>query len=119
MNKELLEQFKTNLLEEKGRIENDIKATGATRNKTKGRWKIKIPFFGSWGTIEQNEAADQVEEYIGELSMEKELEARLKDIEDALEKIEKGNYGVCEKCSKDIEIERLKANPEARTHTKC
>ena len=119
MDKELIEQLKTKLLEEKSRIENDIKASGGVKNKVKGKWRIKIPFFGSGRTSEEEANADQVEEYITELSVEKELEERLANINDALSKIEKGEYGVCENCKKEIDIERLKANPEARTCVKC
>lgn len=38
-------------------------------------------------------------------------EKELKDIEHALNEIEKGNYGQCEKCGIDIPLERLKALP--------
>jgi DnaK suppressor protein len=41
------------------------------------------------------------------------------DIEDALERIENGNYGKCDNCSAEISIERLKALPFAKTCMKC
>jgi DnaK suppressor protein len=53
------------------------------------------------------------------------LELKLRDVDIALEKIQKdlpaeaGNYGKCEKCGKEIEEERLKAVPEARLCIKC
>jgi RNA polymerase-binding transcription factor DksA len=43
----------------------------------------------------------------------------LRDINLALEKIKKGNYGICEKCGKEIEIDRLEAIPEARFCKNC
>ena len=43
----------------------------------------------------------------------------LMDIDEALIKIEKGKYGKCEKCSKDISIERMKALPFAKKCIKC
>lgn len=43
----------------------------------------------------------------------------LMDIEDALSKIESGKYGKCDKCTKDISIERLKAIPFAKLCIKC
>ena len=42
------------------------------------------------------------------------VEAELKDIDDALRKLEQGNYGVCEACGKPIDPERLEAKPWAR-----
>lgn len=47
------------------------------------------------------------------------LGERLKKIEKALEKIEKGNYGLCEKCGKEIEEVRLKIDPAAEFCRKC
>jgi RNA polymerase-binding transcription factor DksA len=46
-----------------------------------------------------------------------ELELRLKDINDALNKIERadGSYGKCETSGEMIEEDRLMANPAART----
>jgi len=37
----------------------------------------------------------------------------------ALEKIEKGRYGNCEKCGKEIDEKRLKISPEARFCLNC
>ena len=43
------------------------------------------------------------------------LEAEIAEIDAALERIRSGNYGVCEKTGEPIPLERLKANPYART----
>ena len=42
------------------------------------------------------------------------VEAELKDIDDAMGKLEQGTYGVCEACGKPIDPERLEAKPWAR-----
>lgn len=41
------------------------------------------------------------------------------DIEEALKKVENGTYGKCEKCGKDISLERLKVLPFAKLCIKC
>ena len=41
----------------------------------------------------------------------KELEAMLRDVERALEKIEDGTYGICDRCGLLIPEERLEARP--------
>ena len=41
------------------------------------------------------------------------------DIEEALERIEAGTYGVCEMCGKPIPFARLRAVPTARYTTVC
>jgi DnaK suppressor protein len=36
-----------------------------------------------------------------------------------LERIEKGTYGFCANCQQEIDIERLRVNPAAKTCVKC
>jgi DnaK suppressor protein len=43
----------------------------------------------------------------------------LKEIEVALDKISKGNYGICEMCEEEIGIERLRVKPYARFCIAC
>ena len=43
----------------------------------------------------------------------------LKEIDRALERVARGNYGVCESCGEDISPARLKALPWARYCVQC
>lgn len=43
----------------------------------------------------------------------------LKEIEDALNRIDKGQYGTCEMCDESISIGRLRAKPFAKFCTPC
>jgi DnaK suppressor protein len=47
------------------------------------------------------------------------LERRLSDIDTALRSIEKGQYGTCERCGKQIELERLEVKPDATLCLSC
>ncbi len=47
------------------------------------------------------------------------LERRLQDIEKALRAIERGQYGICERCGKPIEPERLEVKPDATLCITC
>jgi DnaK suppressor protein len=38
----------------------------------------------------------------------------LRDVQDALARIEAGTYGVCQECGEPIALERLRASPSAR-----
>jgi DnaK suppressor protein len=50
----------------------------------------------------------------------RERESRLiVKIDDALERIENGTYGICERCGRPISIERLKARPVTTLCIKC
>jgi len=119
--------FKRNLKKIKEKLEKDKKAVEAELEKIaqkdenlEGDWDSKFPKFnGGSASQTHEEGADEVEEYATRLSIEYSLESRLKDINSALEKISKNKYGLCEKCGKKIEKERLKAFPEARTCAKC
>ena len=53
------------------------------------------------------------------MSKESDLARELEAIADALEKIEKGTYGICESCGKEISYERLEAVPTARLCVEC
>jgi RNA polymerase-binding transcription factor DksA len=46
-------------------------------------------------------------------------EAELADVENALDKIEDGTYGICENCNEAIPRARLKALPFARLCIAC
>ncbi len=118
MNKQIEEQFKEKLEKEKEALEKELLAFAKEDEKVKGDWGARYPKFGEGdGGIE--EEADEVQEYEKLVSLEHSLELRLKDINSALEKIEKGKYGVCEKCGKEISVERLNICPEAKLCKNC
>src|SRR3989344_4681519 len=51
--------------------------------------------------------------------LENQLKRDLKEIEQALKKIKKGTYGICERCGKKIEAGRLEVKPQAIYCLKC
>lgn len=105
-----LVRLKEKLLEEKGRLEKDLsrfaKPTGAI-----GSYETQIDDMGT----DPDENASEVEEYVDNLALEQTLEAQLKDVNDALTKMDAGTYGICEETGKEISLERLEAYPGART----
>lgn len=44
---------------------------------------------------------------------------RLSEVESALERIEEGSYGVCDRCGEEIRDEELDADPLARLCGRC
>jgi len=121
MNKKLLSELKERLEKEKVSIEEQLKRFAKRDEKLKGDWDTIFPKFngGEAGGAALEKAADEVEEYSTLLSIEHSLELKLKNIDLALEKIERGKYGRCEKCGKEISEDRLKVSPEARLCLKC
>lgn len=47
------------------------------------------------------------------------LKESLHEVEEALERLRRGDYGVCESCGKQIEPARLEAKPTARRCIAC
>lgn len=121
MDKKLIEESKEKLEKTKKIIEKQLAGFAEKDDKLKGDWDSRFPLFNSQGASSGalEEAADEVEEYGNLLPVEHNLELRLKNINSALEKIKKGQYGICEKCGKKIPEERLKAFPEAKTCLNC
>ncbi|NBV76882.1 hypothetical protein EBR66_01840 [bacterium] len=62
------------------------------------------------------DAADQIEELSVNVPLVEELEKRLKEVNAAVAKMEKGGYGIDEDSGEDIPFDRLMANPAARTN---
>lgn len=115
-----LKKIKEELETQKKVIEEELQRFAKKDEKLKGDWDTKFPHFdsGAGGQMLEDKAGE-VEEYVTKLPIEYSLETRLKDINLALEKIKKGEYGKCEKCGRDIPKERLEVAPEARVCLKC
>lgn len=94
--------------------------------KTAGELEVEIkdvkksPDYGSdvEGEILEEEA-DEAEEEGLHLGVQQALKERLSDVENAIEKIIRGNYGKCEKCGQEISMEVLRVNPESRLCKNC
>lgn len=107
--KEFIEEMKGKLLEEKERIEHDL-SRFAQATEDPEDYEVQFENIGR----DPEDNAHEVENYQTDLAMEKTLEKRLEDINDALLRIEQGVYGVSEKSGKLIPEDRLRAFPEAK-----
>jgi DnaK suppressor protein len=67
-------------------------------------------------SVDQHPADQATETFEREesLSLLEQLDAQIVDVDRALERIEAGEYGICEACGKAIGKERLEARPAAR-----
>jgi len=115
IDKKTLEELKSQLLREKEELEKNISKIARPIDKEEGDYKTNFDDIGS----DRDDNATEVDQYSDNLSVENTLEKRLQDIIDAIERMEKGTYGICNNCQKEIDIERLKANPAATTCIKC
>ena len=65
------------------------------------------------------EGTSQAVERIAQVDAAKRLDAKLRDVERALVKLEEGTYGRCDACGAEIGAERLEAIPWAVRCIRC
>lgn len=88
--------------------------TIAVYNEQTGDWVAK-PEGADTGEADANVEADVVEDWNERRATLSNLETRYNNIRRALRKIEDGTFGLCEISGEPIEVDRLAANPAART----
>lgn len=104
-------ELKAALEEEKNTLTEQLSAHG--QQDEKGNWDGASKSEGE--EADATDAADNIEELATNVSVVETLEKQLKDVNDALGKMDAGTYGICEVSGEEIPLERLKANPSART----
>ncbi|NCS98679.1 hypothetical protein GW764_00670 [Candidatus Parcubacteria bacterium] len=114
-NKEIdFEYFKDKLKKEEERLISELKTVGRINPDNPNDWE-PTPGEKDDGTADPNDFADGIEEYEENTAILKQLEIELNEVKKALERIEKGTYGICEVSNEPIEKERLEAYPAAST----
>jgi DnaK suppressor protein len=112
LNETEMQELKDMLESEGYSLEQSLTERG--KKDAAGEWTgASIPEQGE--ESDPNDVADNIEELAINVAVVEEIEQKQRDIVDALEKIDEGTYGVCEECGEEIPIERLRANPAART----
>lgn len=109
-----IEELKKILLEEKAKLEKELGLIA--KKETNNEYETTFEDFGR----DEEDNAEEVEEYSNKIGLTETFEKKLKETNDALDRMEKGTYGICENCRKEeIPAERLRAYPAARTCLKC
>ena len=99
MEKERLEQFRTQLLAKKEEIVNE---TGKTLSEMTDQTS-NVPDPNDRATIESGRSF--------ELRIRDRERKLVSKIEDAIARIDEGSYGICEDCGEEIGLKRLEARP--------
>lgn len=107
-------KFEEILIEQKNKLEEELSRI-AKPTSDKGDYETTFEDMGD----DRDENASEVEEYVDNVALENNLEEQLKGVDNALDKIKSGAFGVCEECGTDISVERLEANPSARRCMVC
>ncbi|MEO8065876.1 MAG: TraR/DksA C4-type zinc finger protein [Candidatus Doudnabacteria bacterium] len=114
MNKILIEENKAKLLAEQKRLKTMLDRDDVVDSEIPGGHKPKFIEAGS----EDSENAQESEQFGDDLSVTVDLEARLKKVDAALNRIQDGTYGKCAVGGEEIEEARLGAEPAADTCVK-
>lgn len=114
LDKTQIEEFKTRLEKERDILEQELSALGKRNPTNPNDWEPMKPA-GEETSADSNDNADITEAMHENNAAMNELEARFSNVMRALKKIEEGTYGMCEISEEPIEIDRLNANPAART----
>lgn len=114
LDQKIVDELKNLLLEQKNRLESELSRIG-NPTETEGDYQTRFNDIGP----DEDENASEVEEYTDNLALENTLEKQLKEVLDALERINNGTYGYCANCKEEINIDRLRAYPAAQNCVKC
>lgn len=110
-------KYKNLLEEEKKNLENELSAI-AKCDEVTGIWHA-VPESQSAPEADENDMASRSEDFEERSAIVDTLGKRLRDIQDAMKRIEENNFGKCETCSDAIEEERLNVNPSSRKCMIC
>lgn len=109
-----VEHFQKKLEEEKKTLEDRLAQVARKDPDNPSSWE-PVPSERDVSQADENVVADAIEEFEENNAILNTLEARYKDVKSGLDKIKHGVYGKCQVCQKEIEADRLEANPAART----
>ncbi|PLX26672.1 hypothetical protein C0583_06585 [Candidatus Parcubacteria bacterium] len=115
LNKEDIKKIKEELLDRKKQILEDLEDIVDTSEDGEAKKKVKFPEYGD----KSDENAQEIGEYTTNLATDKVLEGTLRDIDSALDRIEKGEYGICKYCKEPISKKRMQARPVASACIAC
>ena len=104
-------ELRSRLENERGRLVEELQRLEASRPSDERREGSP---FGK-----REEEATETMELEKRLALEKGMKERLAKIEHALQKFEKGTYGLCDNCGKPIAPDRLEALPHASLCLEC
>jgi RNA polymerase-binding protein DksA len=111
-----LEAIKGDLLKRKAEVEKELNLVARKENDGgEDEYKATFPNYGD----KPDENVMEIAEYEANIAEENILERSLRDINQALERIDGGSYGICKHCGKPIDPRRLQARPTAGSCVDC
>lgn len=101
------EKYKKELTAERDKLMRQIEADSSPANQ------------GNDVTLPGEEEADEAEDLSNQLAIAQTLRSDVQEIDEALERIRDGQYGICKNCGKSIPKKVLDAAPESLLCEDC
>lgn len=111
--KKKIQYFKDKLEKERERLEKDLARVAKKSSNVPGDWEVTLDDLNI-ETSDKNELADVFEELEARAALEDKLEERLILVNQALGRIKRETYGICQTCKEPIEEKRLEVNLVAK-----
>ena len=112
---DFLDKVEDSLIEEKTKLEKELAKFGKKNPDQTDDYDTAFPNYGD----KEDENAAEVADYVVNLSLEDNMEKTLRDVNQALDRLKKGEYGICKYCKKPIESKRLLARPTSSSCMSC
>ncbi|HLD21335.1 MAG TPA: TraR/DksA C4-type zinc finger protein [Patescibacteria group bacterium] len=121
MDVSFINKMKQQLEEEKNVLTKELESVSSADvgDHVVGNRAPKFPDYGNDNYGENTDSPAEVSDYIVNIDATEKLEARLAEVNAALEKMAMNTYGMCTVCKEKIPPERLEANPAASTCVRC
>ena len=108
MDDKTLEKYKKKLLEERMDLLSELQRV-TSGEKNKDRTEAKDPV----DLADASYSADY------SLAWTEKLNRRIREIDESLDRIKDGSYGICQVCGEDIPAARLEVRPKAKYCAQC
>ncbi|MDP2638805.1 MAG: TraR/DksA C4-type zinc finger protein [Candidatus Azambacteria bacterium] len=120
LDQQTLKKFEIALEKERDLLTKELETIATRDPHSKDNWNIKHFEWGgdqitSKEELEGGESVNESDEDMKNKALSDNLELRLRDVNNASQRIKEGSYGICAVCKNPIPIDRLKANPAAET----
>ena len=120
LDQKTIDELKSALEKERDLLVSELTTIATPDPNFKDNWNVKHFEWSedqitSKEALESDESVNESDEDMKNKALSDHLELRLKEVNDALKRIGSETFGICKVCQKEIPLERLKANPAART----
>lgn len=112
--KKELNHYRDLLEKEAKKLEEELGTLGRRNPDEKGDWET-VRKNGDGDEADELDVAEGIETYENDNAVLGQLEIQLRNVNEALLRIEEGTFGKCSVCGNEIEEDRLGVNPSATT----